>query len=147
MLKISLRLSNLVCCCYEGLDYFITWSPAHAYLHTNSFVHTENVFRSALQKTEKRSDLYPLQRLQARLSCKPALSMFNTEQRWPVRWPRFPTTMLSFSWINLLNISISDLIKPCSENIVQILVQPHLRCLPYCHIRFISTLSFATDCI
>ena len=30
--------------------------------------------------------------------------------------------MLSFSWINLPNISISGLIKPRSENIIQILV-------------------------
>ena len=63
----------------------------HAYLHTNSFVHTENV--------------------------------------------------------NLPNISISALINPHSENMVQILVATFIRCLPYCHVRFISNLSFATDWI
>ena len=89
------------------------WIPARAYVHTNSFVHTENVFQSALQNAVKRSDLSA-----TASSGVPALSLFNTEQRWP----RFPTTLLSFSWINLPNISIPGLIKPRSENIVQILV-------------------------
>ena len=89
------------------------WTPAHTYLNTNSFVHTENVFRSALPNAGKRSDLSG-----TASSGRPALSLFSTEQRWS----RFPTTMLSFSWINLPNISISGLIKPRSENIVQILV-------------------------
>ena len=48
-----------------------------------------------------------------------ALSPFN---RVGLRLPRFPTTMLSLSCINLPNISISGLINPRSENIVQILV-------------------------
>ena len=39
-----------------------------------------------------------------------------------LRRPGFPATMLSLSWINLPNISISSLINPRSENIVQILV-------------------------
>ena len=39
-----------------------------------------------------------------------------------LRRPRFPTTKVSLSWINLPNISISGLINPRSENIVQILV-------------------------
>ena len=54
------------------------WTPAHAYLHTNSFVHTENVFRSTLQNAGKRSDLSA-----AASSGTPALSLFNTEQRRP----------------------------------------------------------------
>ena len=58
------------------------WTPAHTYLHTNSFVHTENVFRSALQNTGKLSELSAtlLQRLQASPS---APSLLNTEQRRP----------------------------------------------------------------
>ena len=69
---------------HEGLDYFITcmWTPGYAYLHTNSFVHTENVFRSALQNAGKLSELSAtlLHRLQASPS---APSLFNTEQRRP----------------------------------------------------------------
>ena len=93
------------------------WTLAHAYLHTNSVVHTENVFRFAFQNAEKRS----YQPSATASSGTPALSLLaqNSVGR---RWPRFPTTMLSFSWINLPNISISGLIKPRSENIVQILV-------------------------
>ena len=57
-----------------GLIFYNMWTPAHAYLHTNSFVLTENVFRSALHNAGKRSDLSdPLQRLQ----------VFNTEQHRP----------------------------------------------------------------
>ena len=63
------------------------WTPAHAYLHTNSFVHTENVFRSALQNAGKRSDLSA-----TASSGTPALSLNSLG----LRWPRFPTTMLSF---------------------------------------------------
>ena len=51
------------------------WTPAHAYLPANSFVHTENVFRSALQNAGKRSDLSS--------KTSSALSLFNTEQRRP----------------------------------------------------------------
>ena len=54
------------------------WTPEHAYLHTNSFVHTENVFRSALQNAGKRSDLSA-----TASSGTPARSLFNTEQRRP----------------------------------------------------------------
>ena len=82
----------------------------------NSFVHTENVFRSALRNAGN-AVTYPLQRHQARPR-SPCL----TQNSAGLRWPRFPTTMLSFSWINLSNISISGLMKPRSENIVQILV-------------------------
>ena len=54
------------------------WTPAHEYLHTNTFVHTENVFRTPLQNAGKRS------RLSATASSgTPALSLFNTEQRRP----------------------------------------------------------------
>ena len=84
-----------------------------AYLHANSFVHTENVFRSALQNAGKRSDLSA-----TASSGTPALSLFNSVG---LQCPRFPTTMLSSSWINLPNLSISGLIKPSSENIIQIL--------------------------
>ena len=45
-----------------------------------------------------------------------------TQNSVGLRRPRFPTTKLSFSWINLPNISTSGLINPRSENIVQILV-------------------------
>ena len=63
---------------HKGLDYFITWTLARAYLHTNSFVNTENVFRSALQNARKRSNLSGTASL-----CTPALSLFNTEQLRP----------------------------------------------------------------
>ena len=33
------------------------WTPAHTYLHTNRFVHTENAFWSALQNAGKCSSL------------------------------------------------------------------------------------------
>ena len=45
-----------------------------------------------------------------------------TQNSVGLRRPRFPTTILSLSCINLPNISISGLINPRSENIVQILV-------------------------
>ena len=97
------------------------WTPAHAYLHTNSFVHTGNVFRSALQNAGKRSDpsATPPQCVSMHRRSRPPCL---TQNSVGLRWPRFPTTMLSFSWINLPNISISGLIKPHSENIVHILV-------------------------
>ena len=60
---------------------------------------------------------YPLRRLQAR----PRSSCLTQNSVGLLR-TRFPTTMLSLSWINLPNISISGLINPRSENIVQILV-------------------------
>ena len=44
----------------------------------NLFVHTENVFRRALQNAGKRSDLSA-----TAFSGTPALSLFNTEQRRP----------------------------------------------------------------
>ena len=59
-------------------------------------------------RTWENAATYPLKRLQARPR-SPCL----TQNSLGLRWPRFPTTMLSFSWINLPNIS---------ENIVQILV-------------------------
>ena len=102
---------------HEGLDYFITCTLVHAYLHTNSFVHAENVFRGVHCRTRENPATYPLQRLQARPR-SPCL----TQNSVGLRRPRFPTTMLSLSWINLPNISISGLINPRSENIVQILV-------------------------
>ena len=65
-------------------------------------------------RTRENAATYPLQRLQAPRALSP--------NSVGLRWQRFPTTMMSFSWINLPNISISGLIKPRSENIVQILV-------------------------
>ena len=50
-------------------------TTAHAYLHTNSFVHTENIFRSALQNAGKRSDLSAIAS-----SGTPALSLYRTVQ-------------------------------------------------------------------
>ena len=86
------------------------------YLRINSFV------RERLSEciSERGKTQRPI-RYTTTSSDTPALSLFNTEQRIGLRW-RFPTTMLSFSWINLPNISISGLITPHSENIVQILV-------------------------
>ena len=63
---------------HEGLNYFITWTLARAYLHTDSFVNTVNIFRSALQNAGKRSDISA-----TASSGTPALSLFNTEQRRP----------------------------------------------------------------
>ena len=103
----------------------------HAYLHTNSFVHTDNVFRSALQNAGKHSVFRhalrgKTQRLQARSPRENAASSSSlsllTQNSIGLRRPRFPTSVMSLSWINLPNISISGLINPRSENIVQILV-------------------------
>ena len=112
---------------HEGLDYLITYGLRHTRIYILTVSSTLRTSFGVHCRTRENAATYPLPRLQAR--------------------PRSPTTMLSFSWINLPNISISGLIKPRSENIVHILVQPHniLRCLSYCHIRFISILSFATD--
>ena len=55
------------------------WTPAHAYLHTNSFVHTENIFRFAFQNAGKRS----YQPSATASSGTPALSLFTTEQCRP----------------------------------------------------------------
>ena len=82
------------------IDYFITCALWYSINYTKSFVHTENVFRSALQNAG-------------------ICFMHNSIG---LRWPRFPPTMLYFSWINLRNVSISGVIKPRSENVVQILV-------------------------
>ena len=84
---------------------------------TNSFVHAENIFRRVHCRTRENAASYPLQRLQAH-----PLSSCLTQNSVGLRRPRFPTTMLSLSWMNLPNISISGLINPRSENIVQILV-------------------------
>ena len=68
-------------------------------------------------RTRENPATYPLQRLQARPR-SPRLKQNSVG----LRLPRFPKTMLSLSCINLPNISISGLIDPRSENIVQILV-------------------------
>ena len=83
---------------------------------TNSFIHAENVFRRVHCRTRKTQ-------LPIRYSVfRHARALpVNTEQRRPPT-ATFPTTMLSLSWINLPDISISGLINPGSENIVQILV-------------------------
>ena len=101
---------------HKGFDYFRTWIPAHVYLglHTNSFVHTENVFRSALQNAGKCSDL------SATVSSgTPALSLFHAVQRMPAL-AAFSNNNAVFFLDQYDNISISGLIKPRSENIVQI---------------------------
>ena len=84
---------------------------------SNSFVHAESGFRRVHCRTRENAATYPLQRLQAR-----PRSFCLTQNGVGLRRPRFPTTMLSLSWINLPNISISCLINPRSENIVQLLV-------------------------
>ena len=89
----------------------------HAQYCTNSFVHAENVFCRVHCRTRENAATYPLQRLQAR-----PRSFCLTQNSVGLRRPHFPTTMLSLSWINLPNISISGLINPRSENIVQILI-------------------------
>ncbi len=66
-----------------GLDYFITCGLRHTRIytvHTNSFVHSENIFWSALQNAGKLSELSAtlLQRFQASPSAR---FLFNTEQR------------------------------------------------------------------
>ena len=68
-------------------------------------------------RTRENAATYPLQRLQAR-----PRSSCLAQNSVDLRRPRFSTTMLSLSCINLPNISISGLINPRSENIVQILV-------------------------
>ena len=88
------------------------WTPAHAYLHTISLVHTENVFQSALQNAGNTAT-YLLQRLQARPR-SPCLTQNSVG--------RVFQQQCYFFWFNLPNNSISGLIKPRSENIVQILV-------------------------
>ena len=106
---------------HEGLDYFIAyiWTPAHAYLSILSVSSTlRPSFGVHVAERGKRSYLSAIYSIFRRRPRSPCL----TQNSIGLRWPRFPTTMLSFSYINLPNISISGLIKPHSENIVQILV-------------------------
>ena len=107
---------------HEGLDYVIACGLRHREAYDPVSTYKQNVFRSALQNAGKRCDLSAtLLRLQTR----PRFPCLTQNSVGPIglRW-RFPTTMLSFSWINLPNISISGLrpITPRSENIVQTLV-------------------------
>ena len=92
------------------------WTTAHAY-HILTVPPTLRTYFGVHCRTRENAATYPLQRLQARPR-SPCL----TQNSVCLRWPRFPTTTLSFSWINIPNISILGLIKPRSENIVQILV-------------------------
>ena len=66
------------------------------------------------------AERWTTQRLR-RLQARPRSSCLTQNSVGLLR-TRFPTTMLSLSWINLPNISISGLLNPRSENIVQILV-------------------------
>ena len=114
------------------------------YLHTNSFVHTENVFRSALQNAGKRSDLSA-----TASSGTPALSLFNAEQRMPALAAFSNNNAVFFLDKSDQHFDIGPYKTTFRKHRSHILVATcrPLRCLPYCHIRFISTLSFATDCI
>ena len=94
------------------------WAPAHAYLH--KLLTVSSTLRTSFEapgRMLENAATYPLQRRQARPR-SPCL----TQNSIGLRSPYFPTTVLSFSWINLPNISISGLINPRSENIVHILV-------------------------
>ena len=102
---------------HEGLDYFITCGLRHTHIYILTVSSTLRTSFGVHCRTRENRATYPLQRLQARPQ-SPCL----TQNSVGLRWPRFLTTMPSFSWINLPNISISGLIKPRSENIVQILV-------------------------
>ena len=102
---------------HEGLDYFITCGLRHTRIYILTVSSTLRMSFKVHCRTWENAATYPLQRLQARPR-SPCL----TQNSICLCWPRFPTTMLSFSWINLPNISISGLIKPLSGNIVQILV-------------------------
>ena len=74
---------------------------------TNNFVHAENVFRRVHCRTLDNAATYPLRRLQAR----PRSSCLTQNSVGLLR-TRFPSTMLSLSWIDLPNISIPGLLKP-----------------------------------
>ena len=104
---------------HEGFDYFITCGLRHMRIYiltVSSTLRTSfGVHCRTRENAATRDIRYSVFRRRPR---SPRL----TQNSVGLRWPRFPTTMLSFSWINLPNISISGLIKPRSENIVQILV-------------------------
>ena len=89
-------------------------------------------------RTRENAATYPLQRLP---TAEPTLFLFSTEQRRPPT-ATFSTTV-SFLYQSTQHFDIG-LINPRSENIVQILVAI-FRCLPYCHVNFISNLSFAIE--
>ena len=130
---------------HEGLDYFITCGFRHTRIYLLTVSSTLRTSFGVHCRTRENAATRPLHRRSVfmhRRSRPPCL----TQNSVGLRWPRFPTTMLSFSWINLPNISISGLIKPHSENIVHIIGSHiYVACLTHCHIHFISTLSFATD--
>ena len=106
---------------HEGLDYVITCGLRHTRIYILTVSSTPRTSFGVHCRTRENSTNYPLH----------CYSVFRHRRQRPtcltqnsagLRWPRFPTTMLSFSWINPSNISISGLIKPRSENIVHILV-------------------------
>ena len=95
---------------YEGIYYFITCLLRQTRIYIPTVSTTLRTAFGVHCRTRENAATYPLQHLQARPRCI------------GLRWPRFQTTMLSFSWINLPTISISCFIKPRSDNNVQILV-------------------------
>ena len=98
-----------------GLDYFITCGLRHTRIYIQFRPRGERLSECIAERGKTQRPIrYSVFRRRPR---SPRL----TQNSVGLRWPRFPTTMLSFSWINLPNISISGLIKPRSENIVQIL--------------------------
>ena len=102
---------------HEGLGSFITCGLRHTRIYILTVSSTRRTSFGVHCRTWENATTYPLQRLQARPR-SPCLTQNNVG----LHWPRFPTTMLSCSWINQPNISISGLTKPRSENIVQIVV-------------------------
>ena len=101
-------------CCFPVLNPVFHWHHLTCNTEKRLFYdHPQNqigLFRSALQNAGKRSYISVTASSGPRSPCL-------TQNIVRLRWPRFPTTMLF-----LANISISGLMKPRSENIVQILV-------------------------
>ena len=86
----------------------------------------ERYYQKGPESLENQGGIGPPTEKNGKVSARPATPNRETaakgEKSVGLRRPRFPTTMLSLSWINLPNISISGRINPRSENIVQILV-------------------------
>ena len=106
---------------HEGLDYFITCGLRHKRIYILTVSSTPRTSFGVHCRTRENSANYPLHCYSVFRHRRPRPPCL-TQNSAGLRWPRFPTTMLSFSRINPSNISISGLIKPRSENIVQILV-------------------------
>ena len=91
---------------HERLDYFIiTCGLRHMHNYILTVSSTLRTSFGVHCRTRENAATYPLQHLQARRR-SPCLAQNSVGMRW--------------TWINLPNISISGLIKPRSENIVQI---------------------------